>query len=37
MTYPEIKKVRVVGMDSIRKEMKHSGIEAVGGEDNEEF
>ena len=35
--YPEIKKVRVVGMDSIKKELKLAGIDAEGGEEDDAF
>lgn len=35
--YPEINKVRVVGMDSIKKELEKVGISSIGGEDHEEF
>ena len=35
--YPDIKKVRVVGMSSICKEMAEVGIESCGGEDDEGF
>lgn len=35
--YPEISKVRVVGMNSIKKEFKEQGIESIGGEDDEGF
>lgn len=31
--YPEITKVRVVGMDGITKELERVGISSVGGED----
>jgi ribonucleotide monophosphatase NagD (HAD superfamily) len=31
--YPDFKKVRVVGMDSIKKELEKVGISSVGGED----
>eukprot|EP00347_Sterkiella_histriomuscorum_P020427 403337848 len=31
--YPEVKKCRVVGMNSIRKELEFQGIESEGGED----
>jgi len=34
--YPEIKKVRVVGMNSIREELSKVGIESEGGEDKVE-
>ena len=33
--YPEVKKVRVVGMNSIKKQMAEVGIDSVGGEDDE--
>jgi len=33
-SYPEIQKVRVVGMNSIRKELELQGIEHEGGEDD---
>ena len=35
--YPEIKKVRVLGMNSICKEMGEVGIQSCGGEDDEGF
>ena len=35
--HPDIKKVRVVGMNSIRKELEKVGIDSVGGEDMEGF
>ena len=35
--YPDIKKVRVVGMNSIKKEMAGVGIQSVGGEDFEGY
>ncbi len=35
--HPEIKKVHVVGMDSIKKEMAEVGIESRGAEDHEGF
>lgn len=35
--HPEIKKVRVVGMNSISKEMAEVGIESCGAEDHEGF
>jgi 4-nitrophenyl phosphatase len=35
--FPEIKKIYVVGMNSIRKEMAEVGIESHGGEDDESF
>jgi len=34
---PEIKKVHVVGMNSIRKEMAEVGIQSRGAEDDEGF
>ncbi len=34
---PEITKVRVVGMNSIRKELKEVGIDSVGGQDLEGY
>jgi ribonucleotide monophosphatase NagD (HAD superfamily) len=30
--HPDIKKVRVVGMESIREELSKVGIDSVGGE-----
>lgn len=33
--HPDIKKVRVVGMNSIRDELAKVGIDSVGGEDKE--
>ena len=35
--HPDIKKVHVVGMNSIRKEMAEVGIDSRGGEDHEGF
>jgi len=35
--HPEIKKIHVVGMNSIRKEMAEVGIDSRGGEDDEGF
>lgn len=35
--YPEIKYVRVVGMDSIREELKAVGIESEGGQERDSF
>ena len=35
--YPEIKKARVVGMNSIKKQLAAVGIASVGAEDIEEF
>lgn len=35
--YPDINKVRVVGMNSIRKELSRVGIDSIGGEDTEGF
>jgi ribonucleotide monophosphatase NagD (HAD superfamily) len=35
--YPEVKKVRIVGMNSIKKEMAEVGIESCGAEDDEGF
>ena len=34
---PDINKVRVIGMNSIRKELKEVGIESVGGQDLEGY
>ena len=34
---PELKKVHVVGMNSIRKELLEVGIESRGAEDDEGF
>lgn len=35
--YPHIKKVRVVGMNSIREELRQQGIDSEGGEDDHLF
>jgi 4-nitrophenyl phosphatase len=35
--YPDVKKVRVVGMKSIGKELAEVGIDSCGGEDHEGF
>lgn len=35
--YPEVKKVRVVGMESIKKEMSDVGIKSCGAEDDEGY